>query len=109
MEPLMQIFKETQQLIGQNHSGKPFFNVNKILLDSYQEASAGGSDTQKHRQISLMHSKGALIFNYLGHGGEDGLSSERIWEKSDGQNLSNQYKVSIVCYYNLRVFQRQSH
>jgi hypothetical protein len=22
----------------------------------------------------------ALIFNYLGHGGEDGLAAERIWE-----------------------------
>jgi hypothetical protein len=24
--------------------------------------------------------KGVLVFNYLGHGGEDGLSAERIWE-----------------------------
>jgi hypothetical protein len=39
--------------------------------------------------------KGALVFNYLGHGGEDGLSAERIWEKSDGQNLSNQYNIPI--------------
>jgi hypothetical protein len=30
--------------------------------------------------------RGALIFNYLGHGGEDGLAAERIWEKSDSQN-----------------------
>jgi hypothetical protein len=28
-----------------------------------------------------MHLKKGLVFNYLwGHGGEDGLSSERIWE-----------------------------
>jgi hypothetical protein len=43
------------------------------------------------------------VFNYLGHGGEDGLSSERIWEKSDGQNLSNQYKyplfITITCEF----------
>jgi hypothetical protein len=43
------------------------------------------------------------VFNYLGHGGEDGLSSERIWEKSDGQNLSNQYKyplfITITCFF----------
>jgi hypothetical protein len=46
--------------------------------------------------------KGALVFNYLGHGGEDGLSAERIWEKSDGQNLSNQYKYplfTITCEF----------
>jgi hypothetical protein len=44
-----------------------------------------------------------LVFNYLGHGGEDGLSAERIWEKSDGQNLSNQYKyplfITITCEF----------
>jgi hypothetical protein len=82
---------------------KPFLNVNKILLDSYlQEASAGGSRYPKARaEIFNAFEKGALVFNYLGHGGEDGLSSERIWEKSDGQNLSNQYKyplfITITC------------
>jgi hypothetical protein len=84
---------------------KPFFNVNKILLDSYaQEASAGGFRYPKARtELFNAFEKGALIFNYLGHGGEDGLSSERIWEKSDGQNLSNQYKyplfITITCEF----------
>ena len=86
-------------------SEKPFFNVNKILLDSYiQEASAGGSRYPKARtDFFNAFEKGALVFNYLGHGGEDGLSSERIWEKSDGQNLSNQYKyplfITITCEF----------
>nr|WP_309755773.1 type IX secretion system sortase PorU [Flavobacterium sp.] len=84
---------------------KPFLNVNKILLDSYvQEASAGGSRYPKARtDFFNAFEKGALVFNYLGHGGEDGLSSERIWEKSDGQNLSNQYKyplfITITCEF----------
>ena len=84
---------------------KPFLNVTKILLDSYvQEASAGGSRYPKARtDFFNAFEKGALVFNYLGHGGEDGLSSERIWEKSDGQNLSNQYKyplfITITCEF----------
>ena len=84
---------------------KPFMNVNKIIMDSYvQEASAGGARYPKAR-TDLFNSfeKGALVFNYLGHGGEDGLSGERIWEKSDGQNLSNQYKyplfITITCEF----------
>ena len=82
---------------------KPFLNVNKILLDSYvQQASAGGSRYPKARtEIFSAFEKGLLVVNYLGHGGEDGLSSERIWEKSDGQNLSNQYRyplfITITC------------
>ncbi|WP_284653841.1 type IX secretion system sortase PorU [Flavobacterium terrisoli] len=82
---------------------KPFINVKKILLDSYvQETSAGGKRYPKAREeIFAAFEKGALVFNYLGHGGEDGLSEERIWEKSDGQNLANRYKyplfITITC------------
>jgi hypothetical protein len=82
------------QLADKITTHKPFFNINKIILDSYvQEASAGGFRYPKARtDLFDAFEKGALVFNYLGHGGEDGLSAERIWEKSDGQNLSNQYK-----------------
>ncbi|MFZ0597448.1 MAG: type IX secretion system sortase PorU, partial [Flavobacterium sp.] len=84
---------------------KPFFNIEKIIMDSYtQEASAGGSRYPKARtDLFNAFEKGALIFNYLGHGGEDGLAAERIWEKSDGQNLNNQYKyplfITITCEF----------
>ena len=82
---------------------KPFLNVNKIFLDSYvQEASAGGARYPRARtDLFSTFEKGCLIVNYLGHGGEDGLASERLWEKSDGQNLGNQYKyplfITITC------------
>ncbi len=82
---------------------KPFMNVTKILMDSYiQETSAGGKRYPRAREdIFAAFEKGALVFNYLGHGGEDGLSEERIWEKSDGQNLNNRFKyplfITITC------------
>lgn len=82
---------------------KPFINIKKIILDSYvQETSAGGKRYPKAREeIFSAFEKGALVFNYLGHGGEDGLSEERIWEKSDGQNLANRFKyplfITITC------------
>lgn len=84
---------------------KPFINASKIFLDSYvQETSAGGKRYPKARQdFFSAFEKGALVFNYLGHGGEDGLSEERIWEKSDGQNLSNRFKyplfITITCEF----------
>ena len=82
---------------------KPFINFKKVFLDSYtQETSSGGDRYPKAREdIFNAFEKGALVFNYLGHGGEDGLTGERIWEKSDGQTLSNQYKyplfITITC------------
>jgi Peptidase family C25 len=84
-------------------SEKPFMNFKKILLDSYvQETSAGGKRyPQARKDLFNAFENGALVFNYLGHGGEDGLSQERIWEKSDGQNVTNQYKyplfITITC------------
>jgi len=82
---------------------KPFINLKKILLDSYQqETSAGGKRYPKAREdIFKSFEKGALVFNYLGHGGPEELAEERIWEISDGQNLSNRYKyplfITITC------------
>ena len=84
---------------------KPFLNVSKIFLDSYtQEASAGGERYPKAKsEFYNEFEKGALVFNYLGHGGEDGLSGERIWDKADSQSISNQYKyplfITITCEF----------
>lgn len=84
---------------------KPFLNISKIFLDSYnQEASAGGQRYPKAKSDFYNEfEKGALVFNYLGHGGEDGLSSERIWDKSDSQNVNNHYKyplfITITCEF----------
>ncbi|MDR6966308.1 hypothetical protein J2X31_000301 [Flavobacterium arsenatis] len=84
---------------------KPFLNVKKILIDSYlQEAAAGGDRYPKARaEIFESFEKGALVFNYLGHGGEDGLAVERIWERPDGENLNNRYKypifITLTCTY----------
>ncbi len=82
---------------------KPFINVTKILLDSYSQiTSSGGARYPKAREDFFnAFEKGTLVVNYLGHGGEDGLSQERIWEKIDGQNLVNRYKyplfITITC------------
>lgn len=84
---------------------KPFINYEKVLLDSYvQETSSGGSRYPKARKdIFDYFEKGSLVMNYLGHGGEDGLAQERIWEKSDGQSLNNQFKyplfITITCEF----------
>ncbi|MFA7445793.1 MAG: type IX secretion system sortase PorU, partial [Flavobacteriaceae bacterium] len=86
-------------------TNKPFFNVNKIYTDAYvQETSSGGARYPEARKdIISAFEYGSLMFNYLGHGGEEGLAHERIFEKSDGQNLSNRYKyplfITVTCEF----------
>ncbi|MDY0088847.1 MAG: type IX secretion system sortase PorU [Flavobacteriaceae bacterium] len=86
-------------------SEKPFVNVLKIHSDSYiQEASAGGQRYPKVRQdIINAFEQGSLVFNFFGHGGEDVLAHERIFEKTDAQALNNRYKyplfVTVTCEF----------
>src|SRR5690606_8414093 len=62
---------------------KPFINVKKIHTDSYQqEASAGGERYPAvNEAIKQAIEVGAIILDYFGHGGEDGLASEYIYTK----------------------------
>jgi hypothetical protein len=84
-------------------ANRPFINFKKILLDGYQQQSSAGGDRYPQAKEDLRNAfeKGALIFNYLGHGGEDGLTGERIWDKFDGANFNNQYRyplfITITC------------
>src|SRR5690606_25368191 len=58
--------QEKQNLLGNTISAqKPFFNVEKILLDAYeQETSAGGNRYPKARQdIFNAFERGSLVFN----------------------------------------------
>ena len=82
---------------------KPFINFKKILLDSYQQETTAGGNRYPQAKEAIVNAfeKGALVFNYLGHGGEDGLTGERIWDKLDGLNFNNQYRyplfITLTC------------
>jgi len=84
---------------------KPFFNMAKIFLDAYQqETSAGGQRYPKAREdFKNAFENGTLVINYLGHGGEEGLAAERVYEKSDGQNFSNKFRyplfITLTCEF----------
>lgn len=84
---------------------KPFINVVKIHSDAFQqEVSAGGEKyPQVEESFKNAIDKGALIVNYFGHGGENGLSGERILQIPDVQELKNFCKltcfVTVTCEY----------
>ena len=77
---------------------KPFYNIKKIHLDSYvQETSSGGQRYPKAKEELLdALQQGVLVFNYFGHGNEDGLTGERIFEKLDAQNINNPFRYPLI-------------
>src|SRR5690554_3208626 len=96
---------QMDQLAQDIEQNRPFFNINKIYTDAYvQETASGGARYPKARtDIVNAFESGSLVFNFLGHGGEEGLAHERIFEKSDGQNLNNKYKyplfITVTCSF----------
>lgn len=100
------VLQETTDEIGANITAeKPFLNVVKIHSDAYQqEASASGERYPAvNKAIKDAVEVGALVVNYFGHGGEDGLASERIFDKNDSQEIRNTCKfncfVTVTCEY----------
>lgn len=86
-------------------SEKPFINVKKIHSDAFkQETSAGGNRYPEVTEAIINSIEvGALIVNYFGHGGEDGLAKEFIFTKTTGQNLQNVNRypciVTVTCEF----------
>jgi len=73
------------------------YNIDKIFLDAYQRFStAGGARYPDATQDFIRRiQKGALIFNYTGHGGEVGLTAERIIDVDIINNLNNLNRLPL--------------
>ncbi len=84
---------------------KPFVNVKKIHSDAYlQQVAAGGERYPEAKKDFLdALALGGLVFNYFGHGNEEALARERLFEKLDAQNLTNRYRyplfITITCEF----------
>jgi hypothetical protein len=104
--PTEQQLENTTDFIGNSITEeKPFINVVKIHSDAYeQEATASGERYPKvNKAIKDAIEVGALVVNYFGHGGEDGLAAEFIFDKIDAQEIRNICKfncfVTVTCEF----------
>jgi hypothetical protein len=67
------------------------YNVNKIYADAYTQVSTPGGERypEVNEAITRQVENGALIINYVGHGGEKGWAHERILSIPMIQGWSN--------------------
>ncbi|MDP4600162.1 MAG: type IX secretion system sortase PorU [Polaribacter sp.] len=79
------------KIANQIKTNQPVFNINKIYLDGYvqQNASGGERYPEVNKAITNAMEKGTLVFDYFGHGGEDGFASERILDVPQIQSFNN--------------------
>ncbi len=68
--------------IGDNY---PEYNIDKILFDAYPQVITPGGQRypQVNQAINQRVTKGALVINYTGHGGEEGWAHESVLEVKD--------------------------
>ncbi|GAA3616818.1 type IX secretion system sortase PorU [Flavivirga amylovorans] len=98
--------QETTDEIGNRVAQeKPFINVTKIHSDAFQQETSAGGDRYPDvtSEIANAVDNGALVVNYFGHGGEDGLAAERILLKPDINGFRNVCKlncfVTVTCEF----------
>jgi hypothetical protein len=91
-------FIDSEVLAATMESRFQKFNVEKIYFDAYNQVTlAGGARyPEVNRAINEAVNQGALLINYIGHGGTSGLGHERVLTFSDIASWRN--------YYNLPVF-----
>ena len=83
---------------------KPEFNINKLYADAFkQETSSGGERyPQVKEAITNSIEKGTLVLDYFGHGGENGLSSERLLEIPQIEGFNNKNLplfITVTCEF----------
>ena len=73
------------------------FNVEKVYLDAYQQETTTGSQSypEARRDMFRKVQRGCLITNYVGHGGEIGLASEKLLQLSDVTSWTNKDALSL--------------
>lgn len=74
--------------IRENHND---YNVSKIYLDAYPQSSTPGGERypDAEAEIDRQVADGALIMNYIGHGGERGWAHERVLDNTTIQEWTN--------------------
>lgn len=75
----------------------PVYNIKKIFLDAYpREVTSGGARYPgANKAMNDAIEKGCLLFNYTGHGGEVGLTAERVLGLDDINRWNNANKLPL--------------
>jgi hypothetical protein len=76
---------QADKLATENGQAEDWFNISKVYFDAYQQVatSAGQRFPDAKSAVNSEIFKGALLVNYIGHGGPRGLSQERVIAQSD--------------------------
>ncbi len=75
----------------------PELNVEKIYLDAFRQETSATGQSYPDVTIAINNriNSGCLIFNYVGHGNENGLAHERVVKTEDVNSWKNGTKLPL--------------
>jgi hypothetical protein len=77
-------------------NNKPVWNVDKVYIDAFQQNTTAGQRYPEAKDyLNRRINKGTLFMNYIGHGGESGLTAERVLQIDDIEQWTNANQFSI--------------
>ena len=82
---------QAENLSVKNALEHPDLNIQKVYLDAYPQESTPGGDRYPgvNEALDLNMAKGALTVTYMGHGGQNGWSQERVLGINQAQSYDN--------------------
>jgi hypothetical protein len=88
---------QAEGLTDEIEENYPVYNIEKIYFDAYKQVSTPGGSRfpDVNREIVTRVEKGALLTNYVGHGGEVGWADERVLEIADILSWTNYDRMGI--------------
>lgn len=75
----------------------PNVNVRKVYLDAFKQQNLGGSQRYPEAQqaIKKEFEQGTLVFNYIGHGGEEYLATEKVLDIPLITSMNNIHSLPV--------------
>jgi hypothetical protein len=76
----------------------PEYNISKIYLDAFRQTTTVNGQTypEVNRAVNDRINQGCLIFNFVGHGNETGLTHERVVKTEDINLWKNKGKLPLI-------------
>ena len=89
--------QDSEGLAGILQDSVPFINTDKIYLDAFRQVTSanGQSYPDVNKAITSRINSGCLIFNYIGHGNENGLAHERVVKTEDISSWRNNGRLPL--------------
>ncbi len=89
---------QADEIARKVEGNEPVANQEKVYFDAFQQISTPGGQRYPQAETTLKENifKGQLILNYLGHGGNNGWSQERVLKLSDIEEWNNPDKMPVI-------------